>query len=101
MKIKIKSNSSQPVDLLESNEEKSIAQNVAVLLNTKKGTVPMYRDFGIPMEYIDKPSNVAEAILVAEITDALAEYEPRATLDDVSVEYDETGKMIVTVEVKI
>ena len=41
--------------LNETNTVASVLQNIAVILATPKGTVPMYRDFGIEMDYLDLP----------------------------------------------
>lgn len=86
-----------PLDfsLCENDEQKSIMQNVSLLISTRKGTVPMYRNFGITMEFLDRPNSVAEALLTAEIAEGISEFEPRAKLVSVSVE----GKTI-KVEVK-
>ena len=74
---------------------------LSVLLNTKRGTVPMHREFGLPMEFVDKPIDVAETIAFVEISDALEEFEPRAKLDDVYFEKSADGTMALTVEVSI
>lgn len=103
MKIKIRSDSPIPLSLCENDIEKSVLQNIALLLSTKKGTVPMYREFGIPMAYINKPFSVAEAIFTAEISEALEMFEPRATLIEVEIfqDKDNLGKFITSVEVEI
>lgn len=85
----------------ESDTVQSVIQNIALLLNTKKGTVPMYRNFGLPMEFIDKPIDVAETIATIEISDALEEFEPRATLSDLAITKSGDGKMAIIVEVVI
>ena len=78
-----------------------VLQNIALLLNTKKGTVPMYREFGLDMNFIDKPIDVAETIAFSEITDAVEEFEPRATVVDVTFEKTTDGKIAIAVEVEI
>ena len=85
----------------ESDTVQSVIQNIALLLNTKKGTVPMYRNFGLPMEFIDKPIDVAETMATVEISDALEEFEPRATLNDLTITKATDGKMAIIVEVVI
>ncbi len=86
----------------ENDTLKSILQNVYLLLTTRKNTVPMYREFGIPMAFIDKPLLAAETIAAAEIREALATFEPRAELVDVTYESTNFGsKLTVQVEVGI
>lgn len=85
----------------ESDTVQSVIQNIALLLNTKKGTVPMYRNFGLSMEFIDKPIDLAETMATVEISDALEEFEPRATLSDLTITKSADGKMAIIVEVVI
>lgn len=85
----------------ENDTVQSVIQNIALLLNTKRGTVPMYRNFGLPMEFIDKPIDVAETMATVEISDALEEFEPRATLNDLIITKAADGKMAIIVEVVI
>ncbi len=85
----------------ESDIVQSVIQNVALLLNTKKGTIPMYREFGLPMEFVDKPIDVAETLATVEISDALEEFEPRAVLRDLTITKAADGRMAIIVEVEI
>ena len=85
----------------ENDTVQSVIQNIALLLNTKRGTVPMYRNFGLPMEFIDKPIDVAETIATVEISDALEEFEPRAALKDLTITKTADGKMAIIVEAVI
>lgn len=101
MIYKIQSDRESDLTLIENDEARSVAQNVLMIFGTRRGTIPMYRDFGLPMEFIDQPAPVVENILAAELREALEEFEPRASLKSVSVDYDEHGKMNATLEVDI
>lgn len=87
--------------LQEINEVQSILQNIALILRTRKGTVPMSRDFGLAQEFLDKPIDIAESLAFSEIMDAIEEYEPRAKLNDVTFRAAENGAIIIDVEVNI
>lgn len=89
--------------LLQNDTVSSVIQNIAIILSTRQGTVPMYREFGLPMQFIDKPIPVAKVLMISEITEAIAKFEPRAKLLNVTFEIDENvpGKLIPTVEVEI
>ncbi len=89
------------LDLNQSDEVRSILQNVAVLLCTKKGTVPMYREYGLSMEFLDKPLEVAETLAFSEISEALETFEPRAELEDLFFEEAPDGKIGITVRVNV
>lgn len=101
MAYKVNSAGNYSFSLQQDSKVFSVLQNIALLLNTKRGTVPMYRDFGLPMEFVDKPIDVAENMAYVEISDALEEFEPRAKLEDVYFEKTANGKMSITVEVSI
>ena len=99
MSYKISSADEYKLNFEQNDVVQSVLQNVSLILNTKKGIVPMHR--GLPMEFIDKPIDVAEALATTEIAQALEEFEPRAVLEDVSFEKTETGQMAIVVEVSI
>lgn len=83
----------------QKSKLESVLQNVALLLNTKQGTAPLHREYGLPMAFVDKPIDVAETIAFAEISEALEKFEPRAVLKDLWFEKNEKGEMSVVVEV--
>lgn len=103
MSYKVSSRDISKIKLNESDTVASVMQNIAIILSTRQQTVPLYRGFGLPMQFIDKPIPVAKPLMIAEITEAIAEYEPRAKLIGVSFEIDESvpGRLIPTVEVEI
>lgn len=94
----------KPVDysVCENDVQKSVLQNVALLISTKRGTVPMYRSFGLPMEFIGRPLHVAETIAASEVQDAITEYEKRVAVKDVALASDAvTGEMHLEVTIEI
>lgn len=101
MDITINSSGDYSADLQENDRIKSITQNIALLLNTRQGTIPMYREFGLPMEFIDKPADAAETIAVSEISEALEKFEPRAVLKDLSLKSSGEGKTVIVLEVTV
>jgi hypothetical protein len=103
MALKITPSGIGKLTLNETDTVKSVSQNIAIILSTQRGTVPMYRNFGLPMQFVDKPLPVAISMMVAEVTEALSEFEPRATIISISHEIDPEipGRIIPTVEVEI
>lgn len=81
----------------------SVLQNIAIILATRQGTVPLYREFGLPQKFIDKPAPVAKPMLYAEVKEAIEEYEPRAEVISIFCREDKEtpGRLIPTVEVNI
>lgn len=75
-----------------------INQCIAIILTTRKGSVPHRPTFGSEIyKYIDYPVNEAVPNIVREATDALAIWETRIILNSVSVEINKT-QIIVKIE---
>ena len=87
----------------EKNELNAVLQNIAVILSTPMGTVPLYRDFGLDWSFLDKPTPVAKVLMVAPVREAVERWEPRARVLNVSFQTDpsQPGTLIPTVEVEI
>lgn len=81
----------------------SVLQNIAVILSTPRGSVPLYRDFGLDMSFLDKPIPVAKVLMVAPVREAVERWEPRAKVQNVFFAADpsQPGTLIPTVEVEI
>ena len=73
----VRSDEAHTISFLENDLVSSVQQNIYLLLTTRKGTVPFMRDFGLSMEYKDKPLQLAKTILAAEVIEAVSIYEPR------------------------
>ena len=90
------------VDFSPSSELKEVLQNVRTILTTRKGSVPLDRDFGIDTSVIDQPINRAGAMLMTNIIEAVEAYEPRASVIDVTFSGNgEEGEIIPVVKVAI
>lgn len=89
--------------LIENDLHSSVLQNLAVLFATKKGTVPMYREFGLEMRFVDMPMEAAQTVLLADAIENTKRFEPRAQIVDVKYIADEeikgTAKPIVEVRI--
>lgn len=87
----------------ETDTLSSVLQNIAVLLSTPKGSVPQYREFGLSVTMLDKPTPVAKMMMRAEVREAIEKWEPRAQF--VSMTFEERitqpGTLWPTVEVEI
>jgi len=81
------------VNFLPSSELEEILQNVRTIIGTRKGTVPLDRDFGLDWSFVDKPINVAQALVSAEVAKQVRKYEPRARIISISLVEDLTGAL--------
>ena len=89
-----------PLRLNETGTVDSVLQNIAILLTTFKGTVPLDRDFGMDAEILDRPAAAARVLYMAEIRETIETYEPRATVRGIT--FRQSGaQLIPTVEVEI
>ena len=91
------------IRLNEQDTVASVLHNVALILATPKGTIPMYRDFELDREFLDIPTPEAEVRMVAPIREAVEQWEPRATVKDVffTRSGDGSGRLIAHVEIEI
>lgn len=102
MKIIDVTASLEQIEIFPDNEQLEVIQNVKTILTTMQGTVPLDRDFGIDSEVIDKPVNVIRPLIVKEVKEKLAKYEPRVKF--ISMFWDGTGsegRIVPTVRVAI
>lgn len=74
-----------PVDFNPADEITEVIQNVRTILNTRRGTVPGDRDFGIGWDFIDQPIAVAQAMISTEVIQQLQRYEPRAKVISIDI----------------
>lgn len=102
MSYKVKGGDATSYNFNATDTVMSVLQNLSLLYATKQGTVPQYREYGLPMEFIDKPMPVAQTMAVAEITEATEKFEPRASIVEITFETDNVnGRLIPVVEVEI
>ena len=102
MKIIDVTASLEQIEIFPDNEQLEVIQNVKTILTTIQGTVPLDRDFGIDSEVIDKPVNVIRPLIVQEVKEKLAKYEPRVKF--ISMLWDgagSEGRIVPTVRVAI
>jgi phage baseplate assembly protein W len=77
-----------------------VMQNVRTILTTRRGTVPLDRNFGISFDFLDSPINLTRAKAEQEIFLQLKKYEPRAILKQIMWE-TESGQILPSVKVEV
>ena len=68
----------------EEDSEQDIVQNILCFMKTILGSCPNLRDYGLDPEIMHKPAQVAKAAYVVAISTQFQEFEPRATLKNIS-----------------
>lgn len=83
------------IDFAPETALEEIMQNVRTILTTVKFSVPLDRDFGISGDVIDNPlDDATQALLQAEVFEALRRYEPRAEIVQIKFKADEKEGVI-------
>ncbi len=79
-------------------------QEINTLLSTRKGTVPLDRDFGVSWDFIDSPINEARPLIVAELVTQIEKYIPRIKVTGIDFEnqFNLNGKLFpkITFEIR-
>ena len=85
-----------PPDLLSE-----VTQNLRTIITTPKGSVPMFREFGVDGGIVDLPVNSALAKIQSDIIMAVKKFEPRISLTHINFEGDNDGKLCVRIKFKL
>lgn len=90
-------------DFGQGGEVEKTLQDIAVVLATPKGSVPLYREFGVEMDFLDLPMPAAEQLLRSRVREAVERWVPNAIVRSVDFEEDGsmTGRADPIVEVEI
>lgn len=92
---------SSEVNLSPANEYEEILQNIRTILSTPVGSVPLDRDFGVDMSFIDRPLPKAQAEIASGIVNAIKTYEPRVSVKSITWTADADGILRPKVAVRI
>lgn len=91
------------IELMPVNEALEVMQNVRMILGTRRGTVPIDREFGIDGSMVDAPLGATHALLTAELTETIRRIEPRAQLLRLDLKVEPISgviKPLVTIAIK-
>jgi len=67
---------------------------ISLLLSTREGTVPLDREFGLDMDFLDMPTETAKSLYTAEITRKIAQFIPEVRVGAVTWSAGEAGTII-------
>ena len=84
----------------EDDKLAELDRQLALLLSTPEGTMPLDREFGVNMDFVDKPPEVVKSLYTAEVTQKVPRFIPWARVYEVTWEYGEQGhikpKVVIT-----
>lgn len=70
-----------------------IDRQVALLLSTVEGSMPLAREFGINMDFVDMPIETAKSLYTAEVTKKIPKFIPCIRVHEVKWAWDYNGKL--------
>lgn len=82
------------IDFAPESEIAEIMQNLRMICTTKKGTVPLDRDFGLSCDWIDKPYNISKNQFMVEVIEQCEKYEPRAVIRSITFDDDDISDVM-------
>lgn len=75
----------------QDNALAELDRQLALLLSTQVGTMPLDREFGIQMDHVDKPPEVVKSLYTAEVTKKVPQFIPRVRVYEVTWSYGGQG----------
>lgn len=79
--LTITADSKAEYTLWPSSVAEEVAQNILTLLRTEKYSVPLHRELGMKMEYVDAPIIAAQAMIRSDLFEMIPKYEPRVKVE--------------------
>lgn len=68
-------------------------RQLALLLSTREGTMPLDRAFGLNMDFADMPTEAAKSLYTAEVTEKVSKFIPEVRVQEVTWTGGNTGKL--------
>lgn len=68
-------------------------RQLSLLLSTREGTMPLDREFGLNMDFVDAPPEVAKSLYTAEVTEKVAKFIPAVRVKEITWNHTEGGKL--------
>lgn len=63
------------------------------MVSTRAGTIPLDRELGLSMDFIDMPPETAKSLYTAEVSEKIAKFIPGVRVKSVSWDKGNNGKM--------
>lgn len=68
--------------------------SLRLLYTTRVGTMPLSPEFGLSMEFLDRPMEVAKSLFTAEVVAATAKFIPEVRVQAVTFTMGRDGQLI-------
>lgn len=70
--------------LVSTTTAEEVLQNVRFIIKTRKGSLPLFRDFGVDWGFLDRPIAEARLMAIPDIISEIQTREPRAEIVDIN-----------------
>lgn len=77
----------------QNDEVYDIRRCLETLYQTPEGSCPLDREFGINLDFVGMPMDIAQNLFAVEITDKTDRYEPRAMTKEIKFETTADGQL--------
>jgi hypothetical protein len=82
------------------NAMAELDRKLSLLYSTREGTMPLDREFGLDMDFLDMPPTTAKSLYTAEVTKKTAKFIPEVRVQEVQWTHGEAGtfypKVVIT-----
>lgn len=58
-------------------------RQIALLLSTREGSIPLDREFGLDLNFVDRPAAAVKTLYTAEVTKKIAKFIPAVRVQEV------------------
>ena len=84
------------------SDEREVQESIRLVLGTSPGERPMRPEFGCRIhDHVFAPVTATTAgVLAFEVRESLEQWEPRITVDDVTVSYDADDRAVVYLDIE-
>jgi len=72
---------------------RELDRQIALLLSTREGSIPLDREFGLDLDFVDRPAAVVKSLYTAEVTKKVARFIPSVRVREVQWTGTPEGKL--------
>ncbi len=68
-------------------------RQLALLLSTREGSIPLDRAFGLNLDFVDRPAGVVKSLYTAEVTKKVSQFIPAVRVFEVAWTSSQDGEL--------
>lgn len=75
------------------NQLAELDRQLSLILSTREGTMPLDREFGLNMDFVDRPPEIAKSLYTAEVTKKVTAFIPTVRVQEITWSRAEGGQL--------